>query len=312
MSDSRKKTAEQIVIFSTHPALYYGLAAFLGLFFACILLSIFYLAGVPLVLETGGSVILVFLLFIISAVLVKTEFKLYVKSDFEGKPPLQFLLNFVIGCAILYYLLIVKHLFTTMSNDILPYLTAPVFSAVGAWLVTTFTYILFLSILRLFDRFRKHSILLFTDFIKEMDHRIHDFKRYKNYFSLIVVGIWVTEKYKERLPKMIEYPLVFEIVRRNIRRGDVLGISKHGDRVLVLSVHNAHENAGKHAQRIIHTLSQDPVLRRMIDMAAPEYMTVIKEGHDELGKAQDVITQANTELDALFVKHDKEKALKAT
>ncbi|MBN1523305.1 MAG: hypothetical protein JW904_02375 [Spirochaetales bacterium] len=305
MAQGTKKTEAQIVVFSTRPPLYYGLGIFLGLFLSSLLISIFYFSGVAVSIEIGIFLISVFLLMVIGSWLIRMEFRSYVKSDYERRPPFFFIFTTLIFMVLLYYTLVIHDPFKDTDFGILPYVTAPVFAAVFGWIIKSIISPLFISILRVFDRFRQHNVLLYKDFLIEMNHRIHDFKRYKNHFSLITLGVWVNDKFKDRLNKMLEYPLLFEIVRRNIRRGDVIGISGRGDHVLILSTHNAHDNASKHADRIINVLNHDPVLLRMIDIAQPEYLYVIEEGHEESVSAEIFVKNSEQDLHAAFVQRDK-------
>jgi hypothetical protein len=304
MEKKHNKIEAHVIVLSTRHSIYYGVAFFLALFLCSIVLALLYFNSIQFSLDVIIGISTLFILFFVGCLLTKAEFVIYANNNFERKPPLQFIFSTIV--VLLYAFFGIRAIETfRMDARFYPVITVTILALLLGGGIKILFYYFFIFVLRLFDRVKRHQLLSFTDFSSEMNHKIHDFKRYKTSFSCILLGIWVNEKYRVKLDKILEFPLFFEIIRRNIRTNDLLGISRMGDHALILSVNNDTAKASRHAERIVKVLRDDPILRKMINITSPEYKFVVEEVKVDTEDSRAIITNAERNLQKVYAERDE-------
>jgi hypothetical protein len=275
------------------------------LYFAAILISfvatsifflIFVFFQIPISVQIIVFGIVIFIASAVSIALIRTEYTLAINNDYQRRPPIQFIIIFVVSY-ILLFISVPDGLFIIQPKS------SPVIFTLLAIPTLAITFVLyrlyhtvFIWIVDIFAKISPKRILHNEQIVDKIDVKFNEVKRYGGTFSIILISMKIDPDKAERVKQTMIFLLFFNILKENIRRTDQLGIFENGSAACVLSNNNNYVKAELQAQRLIAELEKNALLKKKLTIFSSEYSHSIVEYAQTFEESKDMINKATEDM----------------
>ncbi|MBN1413189.1 MAG: hypothetical protein JW969_20280 [Spirochaetales bacterium] len=244
----------------------------------------------------------IFVLSMINGLLIKAEYIIAEKSQFEVKPPLQVLTLLLSTFVMLYFLFPDKYVVDKI------YLIAFIFLMAIA--VTPIYYKLydltFFLIVKIISKFFSHPIYIKDELYQKIETKFQETKRYGGKFSVLMLSLSMDRTYALKFKQNMIYSLFVEILKSIIRTTDTLGIFNDGTTAGIFSSNNNMQEAEVHAKRLIETLENTSILRDKIKVYQSKVKCGIAEYNENIKDSKEIISNALNALNIALNSEEKQ------
>ncbi|MBN1696785.1 MAG: hypothetical protein JW881_04670 [Spirochaetales bacterium] len=222
--------------------------------------------------------------------LIQTEFFFAIKNEYKSRPPLQMLVIIVTAYLILFF--ITPDRFMNDNKLSLPVLTLLIIpSIISGLIMQQISFTLFALLIKFISRVTTKDILGKGEFEEKLSFKIEEISRHEGIFSIVLFTITIPPFSESRIKRSLTFTLFFEILRKNIRKTDILGIFDNGKTAILLSNGNNLEKTRTQANRLIGLLENNQLFMKKLRVFNSKIKASITEakkdgtGHELLEKA---------------------------
>ncbi|MBN2533022.1 MAG: hypothetical protein JXB88_09025 [Spirochaetales bacterium] len=265
------RTEENISMITTSFANVIIVSLFISFIFTSLYFLIFISLQIAIDLRILIVGIVIFSVYFISNLFIRTEFFIAVKKDYKIRPPLQILIISVSAYIALFFIIPDRFMESDkVSLPVFVLLTIP--SGVIGMVSQKVLYHSFIILIKFFSKIFSKDILGNDAFYENIEFKYHEFLRHGGIFSIILISFTIPKYAASKLKRSLIFTLFFDILRKNIRKTDFLGILENGKTAAILSNGNNAEKAYVQAKRLVNTLKDNQLLMKKLHV----YNSIIK------------------------------------
>jgi hypothetical protein len=246
---------------------------------------IFIFAQIPINIPVSLVGAGIFCGLLISNLFIRTEFFLAIKNEYKVRPPIQIVIITITAYIILF--LITPDRFMNDNKVSLPILTLLLIpSIIGGIIFQRISFTLFALLIKFISKVTAKDIIGENEFKDKLSFKIDEINRHGGIFSLILFTITIAQYAESRIKRSMTFTLFFEILRKNIRKTDILGIFDNGKTAVLLSNGNNLIKAKTQAKRLIGLLEDNQLFIKKLRI----YDSKVKAGIAEAKKEGNMVT----------------------
>lgn len=285
------RTEENISIITTTTINSIIASFFISFIFTSLFFLIFIFSRVAIDLRILIVGIVMFGVYFISNLFIRTEYSIAIKNDYKIRPPIQVLLIAVVAYIVLFF--IIPDRFMASNKVSIPVMTLLIIpSGITGMVSQKILYHSFLILIKILTRISSQDILGDDTFSENIEFKYHEFLRHGGLFSIILISFTIPKYAVSKLKRSLIFTLFFDILCKNIRKTDLLGILENGKTAAILSNGNNAEKAYIQAKRLINILKDNQLLMKKLHIYKSRIKSSIIQVNKEYESFQKLMEEA--------------------